>query len=52
MTGRVDEFAREAPLMVAPRLLFGGAVEFAHSAIGGRCGRSVALNVSATTLIS
>jgi hypothetical protein len=34
MIGRVDEFAREAPLMMAPRLLFGRAVEFTYSAIG------------------
>jgi hypothetical protein len=34
MTGQGDEFAREAPLTVAPRLFFGNAVEFTHSAIG------------------
>jgi hypothetical protein len=34
MIGRVDEVAREAPLMVAPRLLFSRAVEVASSAIG------------------
>jgi hypothetical protein len=34
MTGRVDEVAREALLLAAPRLLFSGAVEVAHSAFG------------------
>jgi hypothetical protein len=34
MTGRVDDIAREALLLAAPRLLFSGAVSLAHSAIG------------------
>jgi hypothetical protein len=34
MTDRVDEIAREAPLVVAPRLLFCRAVELTYSAIG------------------
>jgi hypothetical protein len=51
MIGRVDEVAREAPLMAAPRLLFSRIVWLTHSAIG-RCGRKAALNASATTLMS
>jgi hypothetical protein len=34
MTGRVDEIAREAPLLAVPRLLFSGAAALTHSAIG------------------
>jgi hypothetical protein len=34
MIGRVDDIAREALLLAAPRLLFSGAVSLAHSAIG------------------
>jgi hypothetical protein len=34
MTGRVDEIAREALLLAAPRLLFSGTAARAHSAIG------------------
>jgi hypothetical protein len=30
MTGRIDEIAREASLMAAPRLLFGRGVALTH----------------------